>query len=75
MHGASGLEDGDIREAIKLGVTKINIDTLIKKTFVNDLQNIESDVDDYRKILKTVMADIQTKVGDKIRLFSSNNEA
>ena len=34
MHGSSGVPDAAIRQAVELGVSKINIDTDIRQAFV-----------------------------------------
>ncbi len=72
LHGASGLSDEDIKSAIGLGIAKINIDTGIRKAFIEGLSNIEEGTKDYRKILKVSMENIQRVVEEKIKLFSDS---
>ena len=72
LHGASGLSDEDIKSAIGLVIAKINIDTGIRKAFIEGLSNIEEGTKDYRKILKVSMENIQRVVEEKIKLFSDS---
>ncbi|MCL5410809.1 MAG: class II fructose-bisphosphate aldolase [Patescibacteria group bacterium] len=69
MHGASGLSDDDINSVIKLGITKINIDTAIRRAFIEGLSNIPEGTKDYREILKVSMDNIKNVVMGKIKLF------
>lgn len=73
MHGASGLSDDDINSVIKLGITKINIDTAIRKAFIEGLSNILEGTKDYREILKVSMDNIKNVVIGKIKLFSNKD--
>ncbi len=67
MHGASGLSFGDIREAIGIGVAKFNIDTNIKKAFVQEIE--KSKADDYRDAMKEGMEEVEKVVEKYIKLF------
>lgn len=69
MHGASGLPAGDLREAINLGVAKINIDTNIRKAFVHEIET--SKAEDYRDVLKEGMKEVEKVVEHYIRLFNN----
>jgi len=71
MHGSSGLNRGDIREAISCGVAKFNIDTRIKKAFADRIQH--SKEEDYRDAMERAMEDVQKIVESYISLFSSKN--
>lgn len=70
LHGASGLSDEDIQEAIKYGISKINIDTNIKKAFIESLRNIPNDTHDYRDVMKQTMLEIEAVVEDRMKVFS-----
>lgn len=77
LHGASGVSDNDIKQAIANGICKINIDTDIRHTFSKSIRQILAKYpqeEDFRKILSKVMFDIQRLVEDKIKLFGSNNK-
>lgn len=77
LHGASGVRDDDIREAVKHGIAKINIDTDIRQTFVKSLQEAVKgpNQNEPRDILTHVMEKIQKLVEEKIELFGSAGKA
>ncbi|MCL1853413.1 MAG: class II fructose-1,6-bisphosphate aldolase [Peptococcaceae bacterium] len=78
LHGSSGVPDEAIREAISLGVAKVNIDTNIREAFTNimrqRLMDNPEDVD-VRKVLGPAREGMIEVVREKIRLFGSNNKA
>jgi ketose-bisphosphate aldolase len=74
LHGASGLFETDVKAAINLGISKINIDTQIRRAFIDGLSDIDPSAKDYREILKISMANIKEVVGEKIALFRSSTE-
>jgi len=72
LHGASAISDFQIREAIKLGVCKINIHTEIRMAFIEGVkEGLETylHTDDHRKILKIAIKKMQKVVEKKIELF------
>jgi len=74
LHGGSGLPEDDVREAIKNGICKINIDTDIRHTFsktIHDINKKYSDLNDPRDIMNKVILEIQKVVEAKIKLFGS----
>lgn len=76
LHGASDLGAEQIRAAIKLGVSIINIDTEIRLAFSRELRNTlknNPDMIDPRKILAPVMIEMQKAVEQKIEIFGSSN--
>ena len=78
LHGASGIPDDDIRTAVNLGVSKINIDTEIRNAFkigVTKFVEENPDIIDPRKILKPAIENMTNIVKKKIRLFGSNDKA
>jgi len=68
MHGSSGLSDGDIREAMALGVAKFNIDTNIRRAFSSSIEH--SNEDDYRKALEEGIVEVEKVVERYIKLFT-----
>lgn len=38
LHGGTGIPDGDIREAIRLGIAKVNIGTIVHSTYLQALR-------------------------------------
>lgn len=77
LHGASGVSDSDIKEAIKRGICKINIDTEIREVFTeavkNSLKNQESL--DPRIYLKKGEEKVRELIERKIKLFGSAYKA
>ena len=71
LHGASGLSDDEVKTAISLGVAKINIDTNIRKAFLEGLKGFPEDTKDYRDVLKVSMANVSNVVKEKIKLFGN----
>ncbi|HZD61023.1 MAG TPA: class II fructose-bisphosphate aldolase, partial [Anaerolineae bacterium] len=77
-HGASGIPDEDIKMAVSLGMTKINIDTETRDAFKRGVaQFIQENPDaiDPRKILKPAVEEMSKVVGGKMRLFGSSGKA
>lgn len=78
LHGSSGVPDGDIREAIRLGVRKVNIDTDIRAAFVAAARKVlEEDPGeiDPRKVLGPAREAATEVIRQKIRVFGSSNKA
>ena len=78
LHGASGLSDEAIRQAIELGITKINIDTEIRQAFAQGVREVlEEDPDeiDPRRILGPARERMQEVVQRKMRLFGCSRRA
>ncbi len=76
LHGASGVWEHEISEAIKLGICKINIDTDIRHTFAKAIRDLsKSDISDPREMMDEVVRKVQKLVEEKIRLFGSSNKA
>ena len=78
LHGASGIPDESVKQAIKAGICKINIDTEIRKAFVRGigiiLKENPNEIDP-RKILGKAKTEMKEAVREKIRLFGCNNKA
>ena len=76
LHGGSGTPENDIREAIKLGIVKININTEIRLAYREALKNfLEENLDELKtyKILSPAMEAVKKVVENKIILFGSKN--
>ena len=74
LHGASGIKEEEIKEAVKLGIVIINIDTEIRMTFRESLIKSLSEaqkVDEFdpRKILKPSIEAMKNLVKKKIEIF------
>lgn len=78
LHGASGVPDEGVREAIARGICKINIATHLNKAFVEAVSQAlatNPGVVDPRKILVKGKEAVKEAVREKIRLFGSNGKA
>ncbi|HWP98381.1 MAG TPA: class II fructose-1,6-bisphosphate aldolase [Syntrophomonadaceae bacterium] len=78
LHGSSGVPDESIRQAISLGVRKVNIDTNIREAFVGEMFRVmkeKPDEIDPRKILGPARDVTVELIREKIRLFGSAGRA
>lgn len=78
LHGSSGVPDEALREAIGLGVRKVNIDTNIREAFCLAIRNtLAADPQeiDPRKILTPARAAAVEVIREKIRVFGSMDKA
>ncbi len=78
LHGSSGVPDKDIKEAIRLGVCKVNIDTNIREVFVSEMRkvlNANPHEIDPRKVLGPARQATVEVIRDKIRVFGSSGRA
>lgn len=78
LHGASGNKESEIREAIRHGVAKINIDTDLRYAFSESLRkNLDDNKSLYdpRGILGPAKDAVKEKVKEYISLFGSSGKA
>jgi len=78
LHGGSGVPDDSIREAIRCGVGKINVNTENQVACTNKIREVlgkDSKVYDPRKYLGPAREAMIEVVAEKIRLFGSSNQA
>ena len=75
LHGSSGVPEDQIKESIGYGIAKINVGTIIRKTFTDSLiktvSNKEEDMIDARKILQPSIDAIKEVVKHKMKVFGS----
>ncbi len=75
LHGSSGVPEDEIKESIDYGIAKINVGTIIRKTFTDSLiktvSNKEEDMIDARKILQPSIDAIKEVVKHKMKVFGS----
>jgi fructose-bisphosphate aldolase class II len=76
LHGGSGTPDEDVREAMVLGISKININTELRLAFANALALAlkDGEITPY-KYLQAPMAAVQAVAEEKIGLFGSAGKA
>jgi fructose-bisphosphate aldolase class II len=78
LPGAKGIPDEAIQKAIPLGISKINIDTDLRLSFVGAIREVlatKPDEFDPRKILGPGREAIRQTVQSKMRLFGSSGKA
>lgn len=78
LHGGTGIPDEDIRQAISLGVSKINVNTENQSAFTDAIRAVfekDKKVYDPRKYLGPAREAIKEAVRAKIRLFGSAGRA
>ncbi|MFP5527402.1 class II fructose-1,6-bisphosphate aldolase [Peptococcus simiae] len=78
LHGSSGVPDEALKEAIRRGVRKINIDTNLREAFTDGVREVLAEKPneiDPRKILGPARDKMQERVVEKIRIFGSNGKA
>ncbi|OGZ75316.1 MAG: hypothetical protein A3G45_00910 [Candidatus Staskawiczbacteria bacterium RIFCSPLOWO2_12_FULL_37_15] len=76
LHGGSGTPESDIKEAIKLGIVKININTELRLAFSGSLRRALSGSDEIvpYKYLPGAGKSVQKAVEEKILLFGSRDK-
>lgn len=75
LHGGSGTPEDDIKRSIKLGISKININTEIRKAFAQMLlQDLQTGEIVPYKFLPGAMEAVSEIVAGKIKLFGSENK-
>ena len=82
LHGGTGIPDDQIKKAIDLGVSKINVNTECQLVFADATRGyIEAGKDqqgkgyDPRKLLAPGFEAIKAKVKEKMEIFGSINKA
>jgi len=77
LHGGSGTPGEDIKEAIKFGIVKVNINTELRLAFTNTLKGFfkknPEEITPY-KFLPSVILAVEKVVKEKIKLFRSYNK-
>ncbi len=78
LAGAKGMPDESIIQAVKLGISKINIDTDLRLAFTATVREVLATTPtqfDPRKILGPARDAMKKVVKNKMRLFGSSNKA
>lgn len=73
LHGASGLPENIISQAIELGICKFNVNTEVRQAYVEALQErlASSRSPDLLDLMQSVITAMQAVVVTKLRLFGS----
>lgn len=74
LHGGSGLDDEILKQVIKAGINKININTELQIVWSNEVKKYikENDVYDPRKIISSGEEMMKKVIKHKINVLSSN---
>jgi len=78
LHGASGVTDEAVRQAIKAGICKVNVHTHLAKAFTKKIREIlinKEDIADLRKYMDQGRQALAEEVKNKIHLFGANGKA
>ena len=72
LHGSSGIPDNQLQEAIRRGITKINLATEIKNIFMKSLQEVlkETDNIDLREVFPKATAAATSLVKNKLQTIN-----
>ncbi len=73
LHGGSGVDDAQIKAAIKAGVCKINFATDLCYTFIESVQRQDADKVAIDLIMKEPIEAVKEFVKSKIEILESNN--
>lgn len=74
LHGASGLEADDLREAVRRGIVKVNVNTELRVAFAEALHaelHEHPEITTPYKMYEPAIEAIKKVVGEKIRLLGS----
>ena len=78
LHGGSGTPEEDIKKALKLGISKININTETRLAFTNTLRSTldanKDEITPYKYLQNSIDA-VQKVIEGKIKLFESEDKA
>lgn len=72
LHGSSGIPDDQLKEAIRCGVSKINLATETKNVFMKNLQSLLADNDeiDLRKIFPKAIDEVKELIIRKLNVIN-----
>ncbi|MEI6266417.1 MAG: class II fructose-bisphosphate aldolase [bacterium] len=78
FHGGSGISEVNIKKAISLGVTKVNVNTELRVAYTETLRReliADTEVEIPYKYLPKTIAAVKKVVKEKIKIFGSENKA
>lgn len=73
LHGSSGIPDAQLQEAIRNGISKINLATETKNSFMKKLQSVLADTDeiDLRKVFPEATNAVKDLIVKKLNVINS----
>jgi fructose-bisphosphate aldolase class II len=78
LHGASGVNDEEVRKGVSAGICKINIDTRIRMIFtekIRELIKINPQEIDPRKLLGPAREAAKEVIRERMRVFGCSGKA
>lgn len=78
LHGGSGIPDDQVKQAISLGIVKVNVNTEMRQAFREGLEEaLEKNPDEYAlyKLLPETIEEVQKIVEHKMEVFGSTGKA
>ena len=72
LHGSSGIPDNQLQQAIKCGISKINLATETKNCFMKKLQSLLANTDeiDLRKIFPKAIEEVEQLITRKLNVIN-----
>ena len=72
LHGSSGIPHDQIQQAIKLGITKINLATEIKDAFMKSLKSnlLNTDEIDLRIVFPPAIKEVENLIVNKLNIIN-----
>ena len=73
LHGCSGIPDLQLRRAIQLGISKVNLATETKNIFMRSLKSVlaENEEIDLRKVFPKATNAVKDLIAEKLEVVSS----
>jgi fructose-bisphosphate aldolase class II/tagatose 1,6-diphosphate aldolase GatY/KbaY len=74
LHGSSGIPDAQLQEAIRCGISKINLATETKNTFMKELQAVLADNEeiDLRKVFPKAIGAVRELITGKLNIINAS---
>ena len=75
LHGGTGIPDADIRKAIRLGITKVNVGTVIHTTYLRELREELIRAGDFPftvDVMRHVLPKIEEVLDERLRVITGN---
>ena len=75
LHGGTGIPDADIRKAIRLGITKVNVGTVIHTTYLRELREELIRAGDFPftvDVMRNVLPKIEEVLDERLQVITGN---
>jgi len=77
LHGGTGIPDDDIRKAIRLGITKVNVGTVIHTTYLRNLREELIRAGEFPftvDVMRNVLPRIEEVLDDRLQVITGNGD-